>query len=195
MLPDIDLLLGIFDIQHRTITHSVIFWSLAFVPFFIKYRRVAVPYLMAVSQHILLGDLVVGRTAVFWPIIDLRVGLGLSLLSPISLALEAAGLAILFSLAFKYRDPAKRSLFLQILVLVPLSSFVILASVGDVLPTIFLEGSDARHLERNLPALLLNPNLQVAVILHLGLIAIVGFPFHKFHRANNGSRIQKVHES
>ena len=187
MLPDVDLLLGIFGIQHRTLTHSVIFWSLFFVPVFLKYRRVAVPYFIAVVQHILFGDLVVGRTAILWPLADQRLGLGFSILSPINLALEAIGLALLFVLIIRNKDLSQEPRSLRIMVVVPLITFVILASLGDFLPSIFLEGSDARYLERNLPNLE-NPGLQVAVFLHLALIALVLSSFLKTDRKYPGVR-------
>lgn len=173
MLPDIDLLLGVFEIQHRTITHSVVFWSTAFIPVFVKYKRAAIPYFVGVLQHILLGDLVVGRTDLLRPIADLKLGLGLSLLSPLSLALEAAGLAMLLGIAYKAKEPRRSSPILQLLVIIPLAAFVALASVGGILPPIFLEGTDARYLERDLPRLLESPNMQVAILLHLGLIAFL----------------------
>jgi membrane-bound metal-dependent hydrolase YbcI (DUF457 family) len=182
MVPDIDLLLGVLEIQHRTITHSVVFWSVAFIPFFVKYRQAAVPYFVAAVQHILLGDLVVGRTDILWPIADVRLGLGLSLLSPISLALEAAGLALLLGIAYKAKEPKRASPALTVLVIFPLAAFVLLASLGDILPPIFLEGTDARYLERDLPRLLSSPNMQIAILLHIGLIAFILISSHRFSR-------------
>lgn len=182
MLPDIDLILGIFDVGHRTLTHSIVFWTGAFVPFFVILRRAALPYFVAVTQHILFGDLIVGRTPVFWPVSDLKLGLGLSLLSPITLVLEAIGLALLVVFVYKYREPSKKSPILQGIVLVPLIAFVVLASLGNLLPPVFFEGPEARHLERNLPALLGNAGLQIAVLLHLGLIAVILIPPHKISK-------------
>ena len=177
MLPDIDLVLGVFGVEHRTITHSLLFWSLLFGPFLVKYRLRAIPYFVAVAQHILLGDLLVGRTDILWPL-EVRTGLGLPILSPINLGMEAAGLVLFVVLSLKNRDLVKtRSIVLPILVIAPLAGFVALASFSGFFLPIFLEGSDARHLERNLPTLLNNPNLQVAVVLHLGLIAILLLSF------------------
>ena len=84
MLPDIDLLLGPFGIPHRTLTHSIIFWSLLFVPFFVKYRVAAFPYFVGVASHILFGDLIVGRTVFLWPWTEVVVGAGLSIFSPVT---------------------------------------------------------------------------------------------------------------
>lgn len=187
MLPDVDLLLGVIDIQHRTLTHSVIFWSIAFAPVFLRYRRVAIPYFIAVIQHILFGDLIVGRTSILWPLTDFRPGLGLSILSPISLALEAIGLAVLFMLIIRSKAPAQKSLSLLVIATVPLTAFVVLASLGDFLPPILLEGSDARYLERNLPTLV-NPALQFAVFLHIVLIALILVAFARDCRKTVSSK-------
>lgn len=173
MLPDFDLALGVFNIQHRTLTHSLIFWSILFVPVFAKYRWSALPYFVAVTQHIFFGDLIVGRTAILWPL-DFRLGLGLSVLSPLNLALEAAGLAMFSVIALKRKELlSKSSIALRIMVIAPLLGFVALASFSDYLLPVFLEGSDAKHLEKNIPNFLVNPNLQVAILLHLALAGIV----------------------
>src|SRR3989442_5479541 len=95
-IPDVDLLLGIFGIQHRTWTHSILIWSIIFVPFFIKYRATALPYFVSVIQHIAFGDTVVGRNTPFWPLSDLNLSLGYNLFSPQNLILEGAGLALFF---------------------------------------------------------------------------------------------------
>jgi len=50
-IPDIDLLLGVFGIKHRTWTHSIILWSLLFLPFFVIYRKSSIPYFVAAVQH------------------------------------------------------------------------------------------------------------------------------------------------
>jgi membrane-bound metal-dependent hydrolase YbcI (DUF457 family) len=192
MLPDVDLVLGVFDVQHRTLTHSLLFWSLLFGPFFMRYRLRAVPYFVAVAQHILLGDLVVGRTDILWPL-DVRTGLGLPILSPINLGLEAVGLALFVVLSLKNRDRVlTRSIVLPILVIAPLAGFVALASFSDYFLPIFLEGSDARHLERNLPSLLDNPNLQVAVVLHLGLIVIILLSFMSRRTERRSKELDRI---
>jgi len=174
MLPDIDLVLGAFGLQHRTLTHSILFWSLLFAPVFVKYRVDAIPYFVAVSQHVLFGDLLVGKTSIFWPILDARFGLVLPIFSPVNLALEGAGFAMFCFFAIRNGDLELRKLSpLAVMVIIPLIGFVVLATFSESLLPIFLEGSDANLLERNLPGLLANPVFQAAVILHLALIAII----------------------
>jgi membrane-bound metal-dependent hydrolase YbcI (DUF457 family) len=186
MLPDVDLMLGILDVQHRTLTHSLVFWSAAFVPFFIKFRRVAIPYFVAVTQHILLGDLVVGRTNILWPLSDVRPGLGLSLLSPVTIALEAIGLALLVLLAIRAKEPSEKCPVKQILVLIPLAAFVAIALLGRIVLPVFLESSDAMYLERSLPTLLGGFGLQISAILHMGLIGFLLVASYRISR--NGKK-------
>lgn len=182
MLPDVDLILGSFDVAHRTVTHSIIFWSLIFAPFFVKYRKVALPYFVAASQHILIGDLIVGRTNILWPVADLRIGLGFPILSPLNLLLEAAGLAIFVAAVVLGKDRSyltdrKKSAVLALLVVIPFATFVILSSYEELLTSFLLEQSDARHLEKNLPSLLDSRYLQIAVAMHLSLIFFIGIHF------------------
>jgi hypothetical protein len=182
MLPDIDLILGSLDISHRTATHSVILWSLVFVPFFAKYKKVALPYFVATTQHILIGDMTVGRTNIFWPVADLRIGLGFPILSPLNLSLEAAGLAIFVAAVVLGKDRShladrKKAAALALLVVIPLATFVILSSNEGLLTSFLLEQSDARFLERDLPSLLDSRYLQIALAMHLSLIAFIAIHF------------------
>lgn len=174
MIPDFDLVLGIFGVPHRTFTHSVLVWTIVFIPLLAKYKTRAIPYFVAVVQHILLGDLIVGRTSIFWPFVEPRLGLALPILSPVNLALEAAGLAIFVVMGLRNHELfSQQKSYLALLPVLPIILFVVLASFGGLLLPLIMEGSDARHLERNIPALLQNPNLQAAVVMHLALSAVI----------------------
>lgn len=177
MLPDVDLILGILGVQHRTATHSVFFWSLLFVPVFYRYRIRAVPYYVALIQHIVFGDLVVGRTSIFWPLTDPKLGLALPIISPVNLVLEAIGFALFCLMAIRNGDFASLRVGpLTVIAVLPFASFVALASFGDSLLPILVEGSDAKHLERNLASFLASPSFQVVLMLHLAMIVVlVGF--------------------
>jgi hypothetical protein len=173
MLPDIDLLLSIFGIPHRTLTHSIIFWSVLFVPFFVKYRMAAIPYFVAVGSHIFFGDLIVGRTAFLWPWTEFVSGMGLSPFSPINLVLEAIGL-VLFGVVFaKDKNRTKSATWLQLIALLPIAAFAVMGSVGNVAAPLLLEGSDAEYLARNLPSLVNNRAMQIVVGLHVALAGIL----------------------
>ncbi|MGH9992660.1 MAG: metal-dependent hydrolase [Nitrososphaera sp.] len=186
ILPDIDLIFGSLGVQHRTLTHSIVFWSILFVPFFVKHRATSIPYFVALIQHILIGDLIVGKTSILWPIADLKIGLGLTILSPVNLVLEGAGLAVFAALIFgKDRlflfGPRKPGV-LAVLVIVPLAGFVVFVSGGGQLGAILLEHSDAKYLERSIPSLLSSGYLQAAIAMHLGLLSILILPFLQHSR-------------
>lgn len=188
MLPDIDLILGSLDIEHRTLTHSIVFWSLIFIPFFAKYRNAALPYFVALSQHILIGDLIVGRTNIFWPLADFKIGLGFPILSPLNLLLEATGLVLFVAMIVLGRDRSlppdyRKSAILASLVVAPIATFVILSSSEGLFTSFLLEQSDARHLEKNFPSLLDSRYLQLAVAMHLALLSFIGIHFFASSRS------------
>src|SRR3989337_3493155 len=75
IIPDIDILAGVDEI-HRGPTHSVIAALLVFVPFFVVYRRKAVPYFLALVSHGLIGDLLIRRDVqLLWPITTQNISL------------------------------------------------------------------------------------------------------------------------
>jgi len=67
ILPDFDLLLSRF-LVHRGPTHSLYFFLLVSLPFFVVYKKRTVPYFVALFSHSLIGD-IYGSTGVqlFWP--------------------------------------------------------------------------------------------------------------------------------
>lgn len=181
IMPDIDLLLGAAGLQHRTLTHSVLFWLFLFAPIFAKYRRVALPYFVAVTQHILYGDLVVGSTPILWPLWDLKFGLGLSILSPTNLILEGIGLAIfviviIFGSQRQHFFAPGRSGFLSLLVIAPLFGFLALTMGNGYHIYLLLDQSDAKHLEKNITSLLANNYFQVVLGLHIGMLLFMLIP-------------------
>ncbi|MEM3097600.1 MAG: metal-dependent hydrolase [Nitrososphaerales archaeon] len=93
-LPDIDTIFVAVGIEHRTITHSLLFWITLFMPIFIKYRKASIPYFIAAVQHLVMGDLIVGSTRFLWPLSSTKFGLGFSLVSLENIAIEIAGLVI-----------------------------------------------------------------------------------------------------
>ena len=67
IIPDMDILVG--EGFHRGPTHSMIATVLVFVPAFFFYRKRAVPYLVALASHAVVGDLIIGGDLMlFWPL-------------------------------------------------------------------------------------------------------------------------------
>jgi membrane-bound metal-dependent hydrolase YbcI (DUF457 family) len=90
VLPDVDIALeriGVPFLEHRHITHSIIITLIAFVPFFLVYRKAAVPYFLALLQHALIGDFLTGQVWLLWPF-GQGYSLGLGITSPLNIGLE-----------------------------------------------------------------------------------------------------------
>jgi membrane-bound metal-dependent hydrolase YbcI (DUF457 family) len=71
VLPDADLVVQLLTNTHihRGPTHSIIVAVLVFIPFFVVYRKRAVPYFLALISHSLIGDFFIGgRVQLFWPL-------------------------------------------------------------------------------------------------------------------------------
>ena len=67
VLPDIDIIFHRF-IVHRGPTHSIIVMTLAFIPFYLIYRKGS-PYYVALLSHSLIGDYFTSYgIQLFWPI-------------------------------------------------------------------------------------------------------------------------------
>jgi len=61
---------------HRGPTHSIISALIVFVPFFIVYRKKAVPYFIALISHSLIADFLIGgQIMLFWPLSQAEFGL------------------------------------------------------------------------------------------------------------------------
>jgi hypothetical protein len=68
VIPDTDILFHPL-IEHRGPMHSIVVAFVVFLPFFVVYRKTAIPYCIAVVQHSLVGDyLAGGRIQLFWPV-------------------------------------------------------------------------------------------------------------------------------
>ena len=95
IIPDADILLervGIPFLEHRGVTHSVVVTLIVFVPFFAVYRKVAVPYFLALISHALIGDYLTGNVRLLWPLMqEFRFsvnGYGIDIRSPVNIVLE-----------------------------------------------------------------------------------------------------------
>jgi membrane-bound metal-dependent hydrolase YbcI (DUF457 family) len=106
ILPDIDI---VYDFLtgadlHRGPTHSIIVATLAFVPFFIVYRKKAIPYFLALISHSLIGD-ITGQVQLLWPLSTNQYGFdALSIFSPINVVAELSLFAVATFVLFKTGD-------------------------------------------------------------------------------------------
>ena len=100
ILPDADLLLSPFGVEHHTFMHSLIFWLVLFVPFLLVYRRRVIPYLAAVVQHFAFGDFIFGTVMILWPFSHSFFGFGLSMGSTLDVAFETTGLLLFVGVSY-----------------------------------------------------------------------------------------------
>jgi hypothetical protein len=156
IIPDIDILFDfIFNSDiHRGPTHSIIMAILVFIPFFVLYRKKAVPYFTALASHSLIADLIIGgNLQLLWPLSTSEFGLyelgfpDINIKSPTNIALELTLFIIAFLVMLKTRDILyffrnnKLNLFLVIpifTVLLPtVASYPLIVPVLLVLPHLF----------------------------------------------------------
>jgi len=107
IIPDIDILFGGSEL-HRGPTHSIIAAIVVFIPALAILRRKAVPYLIALASHSLIGDFLIGgHLMLFWPLSSGLYGNSwsyISIQSPINIGLEWTLFTISAVIMFKNRD-------------------------------------------------------------------------------------------
>ncbi len=109
LIPDIDLVIP--GLVHRTVTHSIIVSIILFLPFFVLYKTGAVPYFLALVQHSLVGDFIVGGakggTMLFWPLTSAYHGLSISIYSSTNIVLECSSFLVAGVVMLKTGDVKK----------------------------------------------------------------------------------------
>jgi hypothetical protein len=164
VLPDFDLFLGGYGVEHHSFFHSILFWVALFLPALIVFRWRVVPYLVAVLQHFAFGDFLVGEVMLFWPFDLSLFGFNSPMFSVFDVFLEIVGLLLAF-LVLYFSGNLKRLVSVRldnVLIFVPLfalvSSMLYFAVDWPIVPLIYYIGS--------------SPILTTVVIGHL---VIVGF--------------------
>jgi hypothetical protein len=109
VLPDVDLLIP--GLKHRGPLHSVTIFCLLFLPIFILLKKRAVPYFVALIQHSLIGDYLVGSTQLLWPITTNWYGSGMEITSLANILMEWTLFLTSTAILFKTKDAL--SLFQQ----------------------------------------------------------------------------------
>lgn len=159
VLPDIDLLLRF--LMHRGPTHSLLAITALMIPFFIIYRKQAIPYYAALLSHIFLGDYFTGGIELFWPVSHGWFGaLNFDVTSLPSASVELALFIITIPIMFKLGDlPA----FLK-----PHNrNWVLIIPFGAILVPLLSLGRGA---ENALPILLAVPSLFYIILFAYSMI-------------------------
>jgi len=104
IIPDIDLLIP--GLQHRGPTHSLIISILIFIPLVAYYGKKTIPYFIALTQHSLIGDyLIGGGIQLLWPINSIHYyGLAIEVTSLTNILLEWIFFLTAFTILLKTRD-------------------------------------------------------------------------------------------
>lgn len=166
VLPDVDLFLRGFGVLHHSFTHSLFFWFILSVPFFVVYRRRVVPFLVAVVQHFAFGDLLFGIVMIAWPFSQSFFGLGIAMPSTLDIVFEIGGLLLAGGVSF-FNGDLKRILSVSSASLLMLLPF--LALLVSMLS--FRVGSSSTLL---ITYILSSGPLTVLVLAHLVLLAVLG---------------------
>ena len=108
IIPDMDILVG--EDFHRGATHSAVAALIVFIPFLIYFGRRAIPYLLALLSHALIGDLIIGGDIqLLWPLSTDKIFLPtpfpyLSISSAANVALEITLFLVATVVMFKIKD-------------------------------------------------------------------------------------------
>jgi len=103
VFPDIDILIP--GLVHRGPLHSVILFCLLFLPVFVIYKKRAAPYFVAVIQHIIIGDyLIGGDLQLLWPLTTNTYGFHIGVASLTNIVLEWCLFIISMTFMIKAKD-------------------------------------------------------------------------------------------
>ncbi|MBY9013772.1 MAG: metal-dependent hydrolase [Candidatus Lokiarchaeota archaeon] len=169
IIPDIDLIFEVlFSIQlHRGPTHSLIFAFLLFIPFFIFFKKKALPYFFSLVSHSILADFFVGgQLQLLWPLSTRELGasqFGIPLVlinDPLNVALEFLLFIGAILVMLKTRDILKflRSNLSNLLLIIPISTVL--------LPTF-------TSYPLQVPALLVLPHLFFLIVFTISVLIVV----------------------
>jgi membrane-bound metal-dependent hydrolase YbcI (DUF457 family) len=167
VLPDIDLFLRF--LHHRGPTHSLITFTVCMLPFFVVYRKQAVPYFGALLSHSLIGDYFTGGVQLFWPVSQgWFVAGNLKVTSLLSVSIELALFVVSLVIMFRLGE-------LQTLLRPGHHNLALIVAFGAVVGPVFAAVmwpllQMGQGLEKNLPALLVIPSLFYAGLFAYSMI-------------------------
>jgi membrane-bound metal-dependent hydrolase YbcI (DUF457 family) len=148
VLPDVDLLFRF--LTHRGPTHSILTITVFMIPFFIIYRKQALPYFAALLSHILIGDFFTGGADLLWPLSHSTLGVFNFEVAGTSIALTELVLFLLtLPIMYKAGD-------LQTLLKPDSKNWILIIPLGALLGPLL---SLVEEQESHLPILLVVPSL------------------------------------
>ena len=164
VIPDIDILMPNLLI-HRGPTHSLFFSLLVFAPFFVIYRKKAIPYFIVLLSHLLIGDIYgpIRGIQLFWPFSTDWITIAIiSNLGLVSIGFELTMFTISSFIILLKKDFQKSFLDSE-------NRIYWLIPFGSVLGPLLIEGINTPY---NLPLLLVIPSIIYLAIFSLPIIGI-----------------------
>ena len=147
--------------MHRGPTHSLITITILMIPFFVVYRKQAIPYYAALLSHILIGDFFTGGVELLWPLSHSWFGaLNLEVTQLPSVVTELVLFVSTVPVMYKLGD-------LQTLLRYNSKSWALIIPLGAILGPMLSIG---RGQENALPLLLVIPSLFYIVLFSYSLI-------------------------
>jgi membrane-bound metal-dependent hydrolase YbcI (DUF457 family) len=185
VIPDIDILAEHIDglasvIPHRGPIHSVLVALVVFIPIFIIYRKVALPYFIALIQHALIGDYFIGgQLELFWPITRQKFGFPTSIQSIQNVGLELSLFAVSIILLLATKDLYK--------MLQPNKSNLILA-----IPTFTVLLPTFASYPLDVPILMIPPHVIYTIIFAASIIIEIWAVLRSVTKGGFGRRTKKA---
>jgi membrane-bound metal-dependent hydrolase YbcI (DUF457 family) len=140
IIPDIDIIYDYFTHSniHRGPTHSIIFAVLIFIPFFLVYRKKALPYFLALISHSIGDFFIGGQLELLWPFSTQLFGfheLGfyyIDILNPANVAFELSIFLVAIVVLYKSGDwkfffSSKKT---NLLLIIPVATVLLPSTVG-----------------------------------------------------------------
>lgn len=152
-------------VKHRGPLHSIFIITLFTLPFLITYKKTAIPYIIALEQHIL-GDYIAGGgIQLFWPINQNWYGLRIPFFSNIEIAIEWILFIGCLILMIRSKD-------LQELLKPHQMSLILLIPLGSIFFPMFI------HYPINIPNALMVPHLFFLALFILSIVVGAQKLFH-----------------
>lgn len=184
VIPDMDILLERINglaslLPHRGPLHSFVAALIAFLPFFVVYRKRAVPYFIALVQHALIGDyLTGGKLQLLWPISQQQFGIDASIQSAQNVALEGILFVVSIAVMVASRDIVR--LFQR-----HVSNLVLAIPTFTVLLPAFL------NYPLNVPTLLIPPHMVYTILFSIAILLELFRRIKSDHSYGSGIGLKK----
>lgn len=149
VIPDVDILIPF--VEHRGPTHSILAAFIVFIPIFTVYGKKAIPHLLAIVQHPLIGDFFAGgRIQLLWPITTHQYGMEIGIKSLQNITTEWLAFIALVAIFVVSKD------YLKIIEKNPSNLILIIPIFAVVFPAFLCFPTDV-------PLLLMPPHIFYSV--------------------------------